>query len=382
MRPIFDDVLATLPPFSERAAGEFCIDYPEDDTNFEWPDFDDLRSPIFEILSGSSLDDDPEPLDASEEGDEAISGGVRAHGIDILAFYKSPRIVKEPPFRGRWGIFFVNKAVRYLTHLLEIQFPSLNRPRKRAIEFLWEHEIYHAKFDVGVLAVEAIAKQHFYLPQMMASRRHRNQQPEEALANENAWRHVKQYDPLFSRSLKASSEGVYGLSQFFFDFMKTQPGAYSRFDENVYELKSEAAAGIFQRQMYSAARADHLARLIGLNPRSSCTKSDVPRYLIGGVSYSKLISPARFIPKVQEIRESDKFKSTIQGDHKNLWVNTKKKLIAASSLPGLDFKFWDEPDVWSVRANKYFRAHLSAISKSNGIWEAVAFGNHKDMGHG
>lgn len=382
MRPIFDDVLATLPPFSERAAGEFCVNYPEDDTNFEWPDFDDLRSPIFEIPSGSSLDDDPEPLDASEEGDEAISGGVRAHGIDILAFYKSPRIVKEPPFRGRWGIFFVNKAVRYLTHLLEIQFPSLNRPRTRAIEFLWEHEIYHAKFDVGVLAVEAIAKQHFYLPQMMASRRHKNQQPEEALANENAWRHVKQYDPLFSRSLKASSEGVYGLSQFFFDFMKTQPGAYSRFDENVYELKSEAAAGIFQRQMYSAARADHLARLIGLNPRSSCTKSDVPRYLIGGVSYSKLISPARFIPKVQEIRESDKFKSTIQGDHKKLWVNTKEKLIAASSLPGLDFKFWDEPDVWSVRANNNFRAHLSAISKSNGIWEAVAFGNHKDMGHG
>jgi hypothetical protein len=311
MTPIFDDVLPTLPPFDERAAREVFVDYGEEDSYFEWPDFDDLRSPIFEIPSSRSLDEDPESRDSNEEGDEAIAGGVRAHGIDILAFYKSYRFVNEKPFRGRWGIFFVNKAVRYLTYLLEIEFPSLCRPRARTIEFLWEHEIYHAKFDVGVLAVEAIAKQHFYLPQMMAFRRYQNQQPEEALANENAWRHVKPYDPLVSHSRKASAEGVDRYSQFFFDFMKTQPGAYSRFDEDVYELKSEAAAGIFQRQRYKAARADQLARLIGLNPRSTCTKSDVPRYLIGGVSYSTLISPARFIPKVQEIRESDKFKSTI-----------------------------------------------------------------------
>ena len=382
MKSIFDDVLPTLPPFDERAAREALINYPRDDSNFEWPDFDDLRSPIFELPSGSSLDEDPESRDSNEEGDEAIAGGVRDHGIDILAFYKSYRFVNEKPFRGRWGIFFVNKAVRYLTHLLATEFPSLYRPRTRAIEFLWEHEIYHAKFDVGVLAVEAIAKQHFYLPQMIAFRRHQNQQPEEALANESSWRHVKQYDPLVSRSRKASFEGVDGFSQFFFDFMKMQPGAYARFDEDVYELKSEAAAGIFQRQRYRVARADHLARLIGLNPRGTCTKTDVPRHLIGGVRYSTLISPARFIPKVQEIRESDKFKSSIQGDHKKLWTNTKEKLVAASSLPGLDFKFWDAPDVWSVRANDNFRAHLSAISKTNGIWEAVAFGNHKEMGHG
>ena len=89
MNEIFDAVLPTLPPFDDRAARDASINYPRDDSTFEWPEFDDLHSPIFEIPSGSSLDEDPEPRDSNEEGDEAIAGGVRDHGIDILAFYKS-----------------------------------------------------------------------------------------------------------------------------------------------------------------------------------------------------------------------------------------------------------------------------------------------------
>jgi hypothetical protein len=382
MKSIFDVVLPTLPTFDELAVDFESIDYPKISRTFEWPDFDELDTRLIEIPQGTSVDEDPEILDGTEEGDDAIAGGVRDYGVDIMAFYKSYRFVDKKPFQGKWGIFFVNKAVRYLTHLLKSEFPSLPHPRTRAIEFLWEHEIYHAKFDVGVLAIEAITKQHLYLPQKVVFRGYENQQPEEALANERAWSHVKQYDPRTSRATKAYSQGIEGFSQFFFDFMKLQPGAYSRFDEDVYDLKSEAAAGVFENQRYRNAQANHLAQLIGSTPRNTCTKMDVPRHLIWGVRYSALIKPARFIPTVKEIRESEKFKSTLQGDHKKLWENTKAKLIAASSLPGLDFKFWNTPDVWSARANDNFRAHLSAVSKSNGIWEALAFGNHKEMGHG
>lgn len=376
--PIFNEVLSKLPAFNPDDFDIKSADYPFDESEIDSGIFESGRL----IPMPGDDESDPEPINNDSEEIGATEGGIRTGGIEILAFYKSYRLIKEPPFRGSWGIFYVNRGIQHITQMLAIEFPGTAGLRKITLDFLWSHEIYHAKFDVGLLGFEAFSKQHLYLPQKYAFRHAKSHQPEEALANAEAWKYAKKIDPNTSNSASARTIGVPGISNFFFDFMKNQPGAYARFDENYFDLKSETAAGVFNRQRSRNARADDLASWIGIHPSGSCNRSDIPAHLVLGIKYCKLISPARFIPTVKEIRESKKFLNDLLPGHESYWNKTKSKLLKSSCLPGLDFKFFEPQDIWSARVNDNFRAHLSPISISQGIWEAVSYGNHKSMGHG
>jgi len=375
---IFNEVLSKLPQFNPKDFEGVEIDYPNDDLQIE--------NELFgsgEVIPLPRDDEfDPESQSAIEEDMGAVEGGVRSAGIEILAFYKSYRHIDRPPFRGEWGIFYINRGVRHITQMLAIEFPGANNLREVALNYLWSHEIFHAKFDVGVLGFEAFSKKHLYLPQKFAFRKSQSHQPEEALANANAWAFVKGMDPQRSGSQDARIKGIPGISDFFFDFMKNQPNAYARFDEKLFELKSEAAAGVFNGQRSISARCDDLSPWIGLHPSRTCNHSDVPEHLVVGINYSKIISPARFIPAVKEIRETPKFLSDVPVGHQSFWEKTKSKLIKSSCLPGLDFKYFEPLNLWSARVNDNFRAHFSPISIPQGIWEAVSYGSHKKMGHG
>jgi len=375
---IFNEVLPQLPQFDPKDFEGIEINYPNDEFQ--------LEAELFG--SGEAIplprDDefDPESQSVNEEEMGAAEGAIRAAGIEILAFYKSYRHINKPPFRGEWGIFYINRGIQHITQMLAMEFPGASNLREITLNFLWNHEIFHAKFDVGLLGFEGFAKTHLYLPQQFAFRRSKSYQPEEALANESAWKYAKSIDPNKSSSIPARTIGIPGISHFFFDFMKNQPNAYARFDENLFELKSETAAGIFNGQRSKYARSDDLAPWIGLHPSGSCGRSNIPEHLVVGISYTKLISPARFIPTVKEIRETPKFLSDMLPGHQSYWEKTKSKLIKSSCLPGLDFKYFEPLKVWSARVNDNFRAHFSPISIPNGIWEAVSHGNHKKMGHG
>lgn len=375
---IFNEVLPQLPQFDPKDFEGIEINYPNDEFQ--------LEAELFG--SGEAIplprDDefDPESQSVNEEEMGAAEGAIRVAGIEILAFYKSYRRINKPPFCGEWGIFYINRGIQHITQMLAIEFPGAKNLREVALNYLWSHEIFHAKFDVGVLGFEAFSKKHLYLPQKYAFRKSQSYQPEEALANANAWAFVKSIDPQRSGSHDARIKGIPGISDFFFDFMKNQPNAYARFDANQFELKSEAAAGIFNGQRSISARFDGLARWIGLHPSRTCNHSDIPEHLVLGINYSSIISPARFIPAVKEIREATKFLSDVPVGHQSFWERTKSKLIKSSCLPGLDFKCFEPPDIWSARVNDNFRAHFSPISIQQGVWEAVSYGNHKKMGHG
>jgi hypothetical protein len=375
---IFTEVLSKLPQFYPKDFEEIEIDYPDDEFQ-----------PKIELFgSGEAIplpkDDEFDPESQSENEAEmaAAEAGVRSAGIEILAFYKSYRHINSTPFQGKWGIFYINSGVQHISQMLAIEFPGVQNLRKISLNFLWNHEIFHAKFDVGVLGFEGFSKTHLYLPQKFVFRRSQSHQPEEALANASAWRYAKRIDPKRSGSRDAQTDGVPGISDFFYEFMKNQPGAYARFDENLFDLKSEAAAGIFFGRRSRLSRADDLAPWVGLHPSGCCSHSDIPEHLVLGIKYSKLVSPARFIPPVKEIRETSKFLSDVLPGHQSYWEKTKLKLIKSSVLPGLDFKYFEPPDIWSARVNDNFRAHFSPISINEGIWEAVSYGNHKKMGHG
>jgi hypothetical protein len=375
---IFNEVLPNLPQFNPKDYEGIEINYPNDEFQIEAEIFDSGEA----VPLPKDDEFDPESQSGSEEDMGAVEGGVRAAGIEILAFYKSYRHINHPPFRGEWGIFYVNSGVQHISRMLAIEFPGAKNVREIALNFLWNHEIFHAKFDVGILGFEAFSKKHLYLPQKYAFRRSQSQQPEEALANELAWRYAKSIDPVKSSSRPAQTIGIPGVADFFFQFMKNQPGAYARFDENLFELKSETAAGIFKGQRSKYARANDLALWVGLHPSSYCGRSKIPEHLVLGINYSKIISPARFIPSVKKINETPKFISDIPPGHHSYWEKTKSKLIKSSCLPGLDFKYFEPLNLWSARVNDNFRAHFSPISIQQGVWEAVAYGSHKKMGHG
>ena len=382
---IFERVLINLPPYSEPLDDQRRLDdlargadYPIDKFEMEPTVFSDNES----IPISADENFDPEPEEIEGEESRAAEGMVRERGIDVLAFYKSYRHLQKSPFPGKWGVFFVNQGIKHIAHLLALEFPGLEQARKIAFDFLWSHEIYHAKFDVALLGFEALNARHFYLPQQSAFKWCQTQQPEEALANLNAWEFAKKIDPAISRSAMAHLSGVHGISEFFFNFMKCQPGAYARFDEDKRELKSETAAGVFKGLRFKQARCDELVDWVAHSPSRTCNRSDVPQHLILGVRYSKLISPVRFIPHVTEIKESSQFLKDLVAAHKPLWDRAKKKLLASSCLPGLNFKFWEEPETWSMRVNDNFRAHLKPISIQEGVWSAVSYGSHKKMGHG
>jgi len=66
------------------------------------------------------------------------------------------------------------------------------------------------------------------------------------------------------------------------------------------------------------------------------------------------------------------------------WEKVKRMLIETTTAGGLDFKFWErrgDQTIYSVRVKKNYRAHLVYWGKDN-IWEAIAVGTHKEMGHG
>lgn len=375
---IFNEVLPNLPQFYPQDYDGLEIGYEKDDYQIDQELFNSG-----ELVSLPQDDEfDPEWRLENEEEMGATGGGIRSAGIEILAFYKSYRHISSPPFRGEWGIFYVNSGVQHISRMLAIEFPGAKNLREIAINFLGSHEIFHAKFDLGILGFEAFSKSHLYLPQKYAFRRSQSQQLEEALANELAWRYAKSIDPNKSSSRSAHTIGIPGVADFFFQFMKNQPGAYARFDENLFELKSETAAGIFKGQRSKYARANDLAQWVALHPPGYCGRSNIPEHLVLGIKYSKLISPARVIPAVKKINETPKFIKDIPVGHQSYWEKTKSKLMKSSCLPSLDFKYFQPLNVWSARVNDNFRAHFIPIDISQGVWEAVSYGSHKKMGHG
>ena len=373
LEKIFQDALPNIPLFNPNDLNQELPDFPDDEMlNDLWGSGEVVDMP---------RDFDSAPLPVNEIA--AIGSVIRSAGIDVLAFYKSYRLIKDPPFKGRWGIFYTESGINYLAHLIRCLYPHLDSrlSAKIALDFLHAHEVIHGYIDLEVLSKEFVSKKSIYLPQKYLYRRCRSSEVEEALANQNAYKKSRSMDISLPRKGRYASQfNAPNISEFFYDFMKLQPGAYSRFDEQEYQLKSEVAAGYYEGKRFFGARCDHLSPWVGLVPNIFETK--FPHHLVIGIKYSALISPSRFIPRVKVVNETKKFMHTISSGHQKYWEAAKSKLISESTLPGLDFKLFYAPDIWSIRVNLNFRAHLTPIDLAGGVWEANEYGAHTKMGHG
>ena len=123
---IFNEVLPQLPQFDPKDFEGIEINYPNDEFQ--------LEAELFG--SGEAIplprDDefDPESQSVNEEEMGAAEGAIRAAGIEILAFYKSYRHINKPPFRGEWGIFYINRGIQHITQMLAMEFPGASNLRE------------------------------------------------------------------------------------------------------------------------------------------------------------------------------------------------------------------------------------------------------------
>ncbi len=364
-------------------------------------DFDDLNWPDDQTRDALDVDPIDEPMDSSDDGiftfdeeqipenvmermagrrvfgeldsdeAEAIEGGVRSRGFEVLAFYKSRRIVSHRPFPGRWGIFYLKQGLDYVGSQIIQSYPGYGDPKNLAVNFLRAHERFHYRADLQTLMFEATVGKHLYLPLRNALRGRRSHFVEEALANRQVWDWAKR--------------GAIGLEEFAIDFMSLQPNAYSRFLEPRLDLAAEWAGTVVDLKPPGTSFRQDLAHWVEATPSGLLRASLCPEYVIYPRKLSTWISPALVLPPVHVVQDGDDVVKLLQGRLAHLqakWKQTKTKMLENRLLHGLNFKPWpkDGPERYSVRVDDNFRAHLQHLG--GGKWLAYMLGPHKKLGHG
>lgn len=370
---LFDSVLPKLAP---NAVEDIDERVPQDgvanqqDCSEEHPQ--DGLIPVGNSPSGAGDDFFLPDSEISSEDRELIEGGLRGRGMEVLAFYKSRRYIAYGPFKGYWGIFYLNKGLEFVRQEIDLAYPGyLSNSSQLALEFLREHERFHFRADLQTLMFEATLGKHLHMPLRSVLSTRPYDFVEEALANRQAW--------------DWSKKGVIGIREFAYDFMKIQPGAYARFDESRMRLAAEWASAVVDLRPFSGLSRRDLAPWVEATPRDFTRASLCPEYIIRTSNLGHWISPVYKTPEVKVIEEGKEVEHALNGRFVQLrsaWDETKKKLVANRHLKGLDFKPWkpDGKGAYSVRVDKSFRAHLRHLS--DGKWTAYGIGNHKEMGHG
>ena len=325
------------------------------------------------------LNDNNQSLSSLKAEDRyLIDGAIRKHGLEILAFYKSRRDIDSDPYIGKWGIFYIEQGLIRVMEQIEEYYSALvtssgKKPRSlnKAYDFIHAHEVFHFIFDLYALSTESKMNKALYVPLRRSFSKHSIYQVEEALANKKAWEWAK------------SKEG--GIAEFAYDFMKLQPEAYARFDEDKFSLGGELAANLIDLNISKSACRPDQALWVDIVPKELLRKTLLPEYIVRPFYLSGWFKPVWRLPTVESIKETGSFEKSISpySSMRTRWESTKNKLISYSGSPGLDFKLWDKSiGNWSVRVNDNFRVHLRQSPESKVIWNAEEFGPHKRMGHG
>lgn len=344
------------------------IDEPKDSPNdvVLSPDEEALRDRAATLLTGQRDAFDPDL-------EEAIEGGIRRLGFDVLAFYKSRRYRDRRPYPGRWGIFYLNEGLLYLESAIQREHPGFGSPRDLARDFLREHERFHFRADLQTLMFEAATKRHLYGPARRNFHGRQSEFVEEALANRQVW--------------EWSKRGVVGLRDFAFDFMKLQPEAYARFDEPRLQLAAEWAANVVDLSADPAAHRTDLSHWVETTPPSLMRASLCPEYIVHPANWQAWLSPVLVLPPVMAVNDGEEVVKRLSKRYASLkdrWERTKEKLIQNRLSHGLNFKPWPKDksvqDAYSVRVDDGFRAHLKP--EGGGHWTAYILGPHKELGHG
>jgi hypothetical protein len=340
-----------------------------------FPDFD----PVIEI--GCDIDE-TFPVMGGEEGDK-IRQSILLHGMDALGWYSSFHVTGI-----QWGIYIPVSGIGYLIRECFANLPvSMETKANLAFHAILNHELFHFAADYAIAQAEVLHQEPWWMPAKVAFSA---STPsfcviEEKLANA--------YMLQAFRTMKPALR-VRGKQESLRAFTQIQPAGYRdgwRVNTEGWTPNLVKLAGAYG--LHSAKGGAHKGLWGGFSgydwpaqfPIRPCIDwRYCPIHIVQdgrrlGIpdTYLNFFSHLGVIEETEDfLRKLAQLATPIQ----NAWSRTKTKLHE-SITRGADFKKWPKcgENVWSVRVNDGYRAHLER--DSNGVWRALAIGNHKEMGH-
>jgi hypothetical protein len=300
--PIFEDyalpVISNLPPsVNNNEKTE-----PFNDSNPQlWSRLIDMQNKIIPINIDSLNEEEIRSLPLPELNDiekESIDQGTWTYGLEYLAFYKSIHYLNQPPFPGNWGIFIFDYAINAISEDIFNYYSNTNERikwlsvsnemlKRKAILLLHRHERFHFYFDAWAISHEGITNTPLYEPyHLFYQSLHPSKDCiEESLANRSAFDSLK-------------SENITSYMKL---FMSCQPGAYSKFNKDIIEMKSELAGQLFHRRIERFMNEQ--APWIACGQKSLLRDSNCPVFLVSKISPNFLIIPSLGAPLHREFKK-------------------------------------------------------------------------------
>lgn len=341
----------------------------------------DVVEPVFEIAAEA---EQALPQMGGEAG-KAIKQSVLAHGMDALGWYLSFHYT-----RAQWGIYIPASSLLYLANSAFQHLPiPLSAKLGLAYIAIHNHELFHFAVDYAIAQAELVTQEPWYLP---AKRVFRGGVPpycvdEEKLANAYMLTAFRSAKPAFRVKGKQAA-----LKQ----FVALQPEGY----RDALQVRARDVPGLMKTLAHRYGM--HTPRSAGnqllwdeslgfdwpqqfpIRPRIDARYCPV-HLVADGRRLGLPRNVLSYFTHLSLITESDGFQEKLQRLTKPVqqaWQRTKHKLTQAITN-GADFKRWEPggEDIFSVRVNDNFRAHLQRL-RDQDAWVAVAIGSHKQMGHG
>ena len=364
---IYGKLVQSIGKFSPSQPLVPKADFPDEDFP-NWPS--DLSE---ENSSVQRLENIWRTNDISNDTDRDILGPAsNEQGMDVLAFYKSFRHRDDAPYPGRWGIFYLEAGLSFISNLIGCYVESDSIACDRlAVDFIRRHEVYHYFVDMLSLSIEPPLQKHLYSPYRHAYKRCPSRCVEEALANNRAWMWAK-----------SKEKFNHGLLEFAEEFMSGQPNAYARYGEG-FDILSGGLSENLVMQRYGSGCCQSLSDWAAEMP-SHLPKSIPPEYVVLIADLATLFPGLIVFPRIAKITDSKHVMKILKKkglDWQQTWDRQKKKLLVFPGQNGLGFKPWAPiPGVWSVNLNEGDRAHL--MPDGNDRWTTIDIGSHTAMGHG
>ncbi len=343
----------------------------------------EAREPDPIIEKGANIDN-TQPI-LGNDAKNKIRESVMAKGIDALAWYISFHYTGV-----QWGVYINKSSIAFIAEEVFKNLPTNYEVKcKLAYRSLLNHELFHFALDYVVAQQELFYNQSWYVE---ARNKIRNEHPcylpvEEMLANAYMLKRMRALPANIRtrgavhelREWTISAQGI-GYNE-----------AYQIKDDEDWALNLGKLVLQYLDRSGRKAEHPHLMSFpqIGFDwqnqfpiyPRIDWRYC--PIFLVDDNEVFESTDSLRFYSKIESITETLSFQKQLNRlpiEIHRAWDRTRSK-CSNQIVNSLDFKKWPKAgkNVWSVRVNASYRAHLAQDSKG---WEAFAIGTHKQLDHG
>lgn len=334
--------------------------------------------PIFKVESERAFDSLKEGITPLQDWRSALESQEREQGLDALAWYVS--FHNSDP---EWGIYVPISSLHYIAgrYLKGLRYPY-EKKMELAFTALLHHESMHYAIDRNVAGWEFIlgTKLHGSVSDRL---KHYGYIPtEESICNAHKLREM---------ATICSEKALAAMTQWVLQSPLGYRDAVNFLEDDQFQLGLNECIKIYAAEYW----AFHLTEGAGpawirwtsqFQVHGDIDLSYCPVFLIDDqlglgispVSYSYL----RSIPEIVETKKFQKMLNRSPDHVKNSWLQKRDSLkVAIPRHPEFEKLKGRLAGTFSIRLNDNFRAHLRP-SLDQRVWEAVAIGPHKAMGHG